>query len=72
VLVNKQNEYLFNNRIEILKGGEGLVMSRGFFFQKLFKSFHANTFGKAGPAILSFTMTCLFLPFQSNGMIFTY
>jgi hypothetical protein len=58
--------------VDLLKGGKGLVMSRGFFFQKLFKSFHGNALGEAGPAILSFTMTCLFLLFQSNGMIFTY
>jgi len=71
VLINKQNECLFNNRIDILKGEEGLVRSRGFFFQKFLEGLCKDTLGESRPTVFPPAVTRLFFSGLFNLMKFT-
>jgi hypothetical protein len=60
-LINKQNK---------LKTGEGLLMSRGFFSQKLLKGLCKNTLGVATPTVFPPAVTRLFFSVLFHLMIF--
>jgi hypothetical protein len=70
-LVNKQNECLFNNRISKLEGGEGTILSGGFFFQKLFEGLYKDTLGVLRPAVFPPAVTRFFFSVLFCLMILT-
>jgi hypothetical protein len=57
--------------IDILKGGEGLVMSRGLFFQKSFEGLSEDTLGVSRPTVFPPAVTRLFFFGLFNLMKFT-
>jgi hypothetical protein len=66
--VYQEEEWLYNNKINVLTGGDGLALLRGFFFQKFFERFCENTFRISGPAVFFPTMTGLLFFFQYDLM----
>lgn len=56
---------------ERLKGGEGTILSGGFFFQKLFEGFYKDTSGVPRPAVFSPAMTRIFFSILFYLMKFT-
>ena len=45
-----------------MRGGEGAILSGGFFFQELFESLYKDTLGISSPTIFPPAVTRLFFP----------
>jgi len=48
-----------------MRGGEGAILSGGFFFQKLFEGLYKDTFGISSPTIFPPAVTRLFFSILS-------
>jgi hypothetical protein len=55
---------------ERLKGGEGAILSGGFFFQKLFEGLYKDTLGVSSPTVFPLAVARLFFSILSYLMKF--